>query len=208
MKQNIKRIILCVVITMTMQMVATAANVAADILNKAVSRYQSVPSLTVDFNITTPDAGSVAGTLVTAGDRFRLELPGMQTWYDGRTQWSYLQSVNEVNITEPTVEELAQINPFAIVSAIKGTFTPTLVSSNQKRQVVRFTPTASGASDISSMTVTFDASTSWPQMIELVSSAGKVVITVTGVKTGGKLPASAFVYNKKTHPGAEIVDLR
>lgn len=196
------------VMAMALIMTATAANVAADILNKAISRYQSVPSLNVDFRITTQDAGDVEGTLVTAGDRFRLELPGMQTWYDGRTQWSYLQSVNEVNITEPTVEELAQINPFAIVSAIKGRFAPTLVSSDRKIQVVRFTPTASGASDISSMTVTFDASTSWPKVIEMVSSAGKVVITVTGVKTGGKLPASAFVYNKKTYPGAEMVDLR
>lgn len=193
---------------MTAAISTPAANIAADIVAKAVNRYQSVPSLTVSFKITSPDAESAEGTIVTSGDRFRLDMPGVQTWYDGRTQWTYLQSANEVNITEPTVDELAQINPFAIISAINGSFRPTLVSSSQKIQVVRFTPANAAQSDINFMTVAFDQATSWPRTIEISTSQGHATITVTNIKTGGKLPASAFVYNKKTHPDAETVDLR
>ena len=195
-------------ILLTATLSSSGANVAADIVAKAVNRYQSVPSLTVNFKISSPGTQSSSGTLVTAGDRFHLNMPDMQTWYDGRTQWSYLRAANEVNITEPTVDELAQINPFAMVSAINSMFTPALIKSGQQTQVIRFTPKRANESDIISLTVTFDQSTSWPKTIDILSQQGQVTITVTNIKTGSKLPVSTFVYNKKTHPGAEIVDLR
>ena len=53
------------------------------------------------------------------GDKFLLETEGVTTWFDGRTQWSYLASSDEVNVSEPTLEELQSINPYSWLSLYK-----------------------------------------------------------------------------------------
>lgn len=41
-------------------------------------------------------------------------------WYDGRTQWSYLKSTGEVNISTPTEAQQAQMNPYQFLSVYKS----------------------------------------------------------------------------------------
>ena len=53
------------------------------------------------------------------GEKFLLDADGVKTWFDGRTQWSYLTNSDEVNISEPTPEELQSINPYALLSIYK-----------------------------------------------------------------------------------------
>ena len=54
------------------------------------------------------------------GNRFYLNSGGIQSWFDGTTQWSYLESSEEVNVSNPTPEELQTINPYALLSIYKS----------------------------------------------------------------------------------------
>ncbi len=66
--------------------------------------------------------GNSNGSICLKDDKFLLETEGMTTWFDGRTQWSYLASSDEVNVSEPTPEELQGINPYAWLSLYKKDF--------------------------------------------------------------------------------------
>ena len=48
----------------------------------------------------------ISGTIVLSANRFYLESSELKVWFDGKTQWAYMKENNEVNITEPTTEEL------------------------------------------------------------------------------------------------------
>ena len=60
--------------------------------------------------------GTGNGTLLLKGNQFYLNSGGIQSWFDGKTQWSYLESSEEVNVSNPTPEELQTINPYALLS--------------------------------------------------------------------------------------------
>lgn len=44
------------------------------------------------------------------GNKFKIEIPDAITWFDGTTQWVYIKDTDEVNITNPTGDELQAIS--------------------------------------------------------------------------------------------------
>jgi outer membrane lipoprotein-sorting protein len=184
----------------------TARAVTADAVTaKAVDKFGKSPSITAAFTVTA-QGNTVQGSITVAGDRFFLDMNGMQTWYDGRTQWTYMSSTNEVSITEPSTSELAQINPFVIVSSLRKSFTTRLVKSTTSSNTVAYTP--KGKSDLSRLTVTYSTATSWPTVVVIANANTTVTIKIKAVSVGKTLHPSTFIYNKKLHPKAEIIDLR
>jgi outer membrane lipoprotein-sorting protein len=63
---------------------------------------------------------SVSGTFTLKANKFFLEVDDMKVWFDGKTQWAYVPQSNEVSITEPTENELAETNPLAILQSYKS----------------------------------------------------------------------------------------
>ena len=68
----------------------------------------------------------------------------MKTWFDGHTQWSYVASADEVNVSEPTQEELQTLNPYAWLSLYKQGYRLKLssVGGKQDKSVYYITMTA------------------------------------------------------------------
>ena len=88
--------------------------------------------------------GSYAGVLYLEGEKFVVETEGMKTWFDGHTQWSYVASADEVNVSEPTQEELQTLNPYAWLSLYKQGYRLKLssVGGKQDKSVYYITMTA------------------------------------------------------------------
>ena len=59
--------------------------------------------------------GSESGTIQLKGEKFVLKASEVITWFDGKTQWSYVVRNDEVNVSNPTQEELQQINPYTFL---------------------------------------------------------------------------------------------
>ena len=79
---------------------AQQAEKAKSILDQAAANYKKSQGISIQFEGTQP------GTLLLQGDCFYLNCGGVESWFDGKTQWSYMQQNNEVTISSPTPEEL------------------------------------------------------------------------------------------------------
>lgn len=187
--------------------VSTAAETATTILDKASAKFHEAKSLIASYTITT-DGNRQSGTLVVAGDRFNLSSPQISSWYDGKTQWTYSTHTGEVNITEPTPEELQQVNPFAIINSFRKQYKATLLKSSAADRKIRLTA-LNQKNDIKSVVLTLNATSLYPTRIELILGNRRVVtIDVNTITPGNTLPRSEFQYNPKKYPGIPVVDLR
>ena len=180
---------------------------ANEVLTNASEKYQNDGSISAQFTLSGV-GNSTDGTITISGDKFHLSTPLLSIWYNGRTQWTYSAETNEVNITEPTVEELQQVNPFAIINSFRMQFNATLLKSANSMYRIQLTPLKSVNTSISKAIVTLNASTLYPNEIALTIDNNIITIKTKNIKAIKNVPHKTFVFDEKKYPNAEIVDLR
>lgn len=180
---------------------------ANEVLTNASEKYQKDGSISAQFTLS-GIGNSTDGTITISGDKFHLSTPLLSIWYNGRTQWTYSAETNEVNITEPTVEELQQVNPFAIINSFRMQFNATLLKSANSMYRIQLTPLKSVNTSISKAIVTLNASTLYPNEIALTIDNNIITIKTKNIKAIKNVPHKTFVFDEKKYPNAEIVDLR
>ncbi|WP_286527710.1 outer membrane lipoprotein carrier protein LolA [Duncaniella freteri] len=185
-----------------------AASSGGALLQRCAAKIKSAPSLSVTYTVSA-DGNTAEGLLVLQGEMFTISTPGMVSWYDGKSQWTYSDQIGEVNVISPTAEEVQQINPFAIVKSFSSSYSSEQVKSSSAGMTTLRLTANNRKSDISSADVTINDKTLYPTRIVLtMSNRQKVTINIKNVKAGGKLPVSNFRFDAKRYPNVQVIDLR
>lgn len=181
---------------------------ARDVLHRSAEAFRQAGGVEVRFSVRSSE-GYSTGTIRLKGEKFVLDAGGMTTWFDGHTQWTYLASADEVNITEPTAEELQGINPYAWLSLYDRGYALRLLQGDGKNYEVEMKATAADA-QIVRLVARIDKTTWLPVGVSLTlaGSTEPVVITVRDCRTGLTWPERFFVFDSQAHPTADVIDLR
>lgn len=187
--------------------VSAARQSAAAVMDAMRADIIKMPAAQAVFTIDGSEA-KVQGSAVISGARFTFRTPDVEVWYDGRTQWTYLASTGEVSITEPSAEELAMANPFAILTDYTRYYTIRRLTDSNGRARVELTPKAKGTG-IEAVVVIADNNGKRPQAISIRLADGKRIDLVIDSISTLKKPTDAFFrYDAKKRPASEIIDLR
>lgn len=177
---------------------------AESILNKMADTYRKAGGVSLSFG------GTQRGKLLLKGDKFYLESGGIRTWFDGKTQWSYVAQNEEVNVSTPTPEELQNINPYALLTSYKKSFNYRYVGEKTRQgkrgQEILLTPKAS--QDVKSITLNVKENGSPVYIAIQLHNGEKQEFQISSYQTGVNLPDATFRFNKQKYPEAEIIDLR
>lgn len=185
-------------------LVARAAS-PSQVLDRCASTIESSPSVTIDFTLVGEEGAEMPSTLIVSGEKFRLSTAGMETWFDGTTQWTYATADRSVSITEPTAAELLEVNPLAIVSNWKTLYN---AAPTQRANEAKLTAKTKGAT-VKEVLVTVNPATGLPtKMLIQLGNGHKATVLVKDIKRGKTVPASTFKYDKNRFPSKEIIDLR
>ncbi len=187
-----------------------AAGNADAIINQVVKTYRAANGISVNYIITT-DQGQTSGNIAMRGEKFRMLSADLKCWYNGTLQWSYTPVTEEVNITQPTAEELQMVNPYSIISSFRQTFsTQLLKSATASNHEVQMLPKNGKSTDIKSVRLTINRTTSLPvKIIFELKDRSSVIVTLSNYKTQQNFPDNTFVFNKAMVPaGTPVVDLR
>lgn len=208
------KVLLLLLICSTMQINAQNAR---DILDKASAAYNAAGGIEAVFSIDTEEVKnkttySQDGKAHLKGNKFKIEVPDGITWFDGKTQWVFGKGSDEVNISNPTGEELAGVSPAVLLNIYKSGFK--LVYKGEKQEkgktllVVDLIPVSS-KSEYKKMTISIDKAT---QIFTTISLYGRNGVNnhlrIRKLQTRVNLPESTFVFDKKNYPGVELIDLR
>lgn len=186
---------------------AMASVSASSILDAMRKQLLSKPAVETFFTIN-GGQGGVQGSIIMSGSSFTMSTPQLKVWYDGKTQWTYLDSSGEVSITEPTAEELMASNPFAILSSYSSHYKSRRLEDNNGRKCVGLTPVDKNAG-IEQITVIADKSGTWPEAINIKFDDNRQIDLVINKIAGIAKPSEKiFRYDPKLQPANEIIDLR
>lgn len=175
-------------------------------VEKAGKILREAESVTASFSFSGSDiAGN--GSITIAGNKFKMSVGDVAYWYNGKTLWSYFKANSEVYVSEPTAEELAEINPVSLLNSITGQCTYTSIKARTGKTAVKCTA-KSTTLPFSSMTVTLDAA-NHPTAIKVVPRQGDTVtLSISNLTIGKAIKASTFTFNPKDAPGADVIDMR
>ncbi len=112
MKQ-IKYLLLLVAILMANSTFAQSAAKAKECLDKATAIVSNQSGITARFTISSPSMGHTSGSISVKGTKFVATTPQATIWFNGKTQWTYMKSTNEVNVSNPTEAQRVAMNPYA-----------------------------------------------------------------------------------------------
>lgn len=187
------------------------------ILDKMAEAFRKAGGVKVDFTVkvvTNGLAESVEnGTIQLKGEKFVLKTSDIITWFDGKTQWSYVAKNDEVNVSDPTWEELQQINPYAFLYRYQKGYSYTLGMTKTfcGKAVWEVILTAKDRKqELENMTIYVTKDAYEPLYILLQQSGQQVhtEITITAYQTKQNYVDHVFTFDKKQYPGVEVIDLR
>ena len=196
--------LLVLILFLSVSLSAQKDKQAREILDKTTNALQQAGGIRATFG------GTGNGTLLLKGNRFYLNSGGIQSWFDGTTQWSYLESSEEVNVSNPTPEELQTINPYALLSIYKNGYNYKYAGTKSRngKQGFEVILTPENKQDITSITL-FVSQTYQPLYIKVEQSNKSAnEIIVTSYQTNQPLDNATFKFDKKKFPNAEVIDLR
>ena len=88
--------ITCLLLLSTFALANTSQdNRAKTILDHTADAYRKAGGIHILFG------GTQQGILLLKGECFYLECGGVKSWFDGKTQWSYVEQNEEVTVSHP-----------------------------------------------------------------------------------------------------------
>lgn len=144
-----------------------------------------------------------AGILQLKGNKFYASGSQAIMWFDGKTQWTYMKSTEEVNITTPNSKKVSAVNPYGILNLYKSGYNLTEKNVAGGKEIYM---KATGSQGYKEIYVTLNAKLQ-PTQIRFMTSKGWTTVTLSNYQTK-KLADSTFKFDKKKYPNAEINDLR
>ena len=153
---------------------------------------------------------SFEGTIRMKNNKFVLTTPDMTIWFDGTTQWTYMQRIEEVNIMTPSEVDLRLLNPIVLLKDYKKDFNVTCIGESTTVHAkiaydLVFTPKKKN--DIEKIEIQIEKNASLPAKL-VVTMRNQLLITVINEMNAENLSDEIFTFPAATFPNAEIIDLR
>jgi len=190
---------------------------AIEILDKVSAHMKTFKTMYAEFqfilennqeNITDKRYGKIW----IKGNKYKIDMMGTVTYFDGKTQWTYLKESNEVNITNPDEEDDETINPAKIFDIYQKGFKVKFVAQRfegtRALYIINLFPT-DRSKPFSRITLKIDKDKNELYVFKRFDKDGNYYTIKIGKITQGKqVTDSVFVFNKTKYPGVEIIDLR
>lgn len=181
-------------------LMAQAQN-ARQILDKTAALISNKGGATANFSMS-GKYGSASGTLSIKGKKFCAHTAQTTTWYDGKTQWTYVKRNDEVNISNPSASQQQSLNPYNFIYLYKSGYDMTAKKNATGYEV----HLKAQKKNIREVYITVNKKYQ-PTQIKVLNDKGWSTITITNFKTA-KLSDNIFRFNDKDYPQAEVIDLR
>lgn len=178
---------------------------ARQILDKTAAVLSNNGGVSAHFSVASDKYGSTSGTIAVKGRKFHATTSAATVWFDGKTQWTYVKSSNEVNVNTPSEAELQAINPYNFINVYRSGYSISAKSVGSSYQV--HLTAVNKKRQLQEMYITVGKSDYVPTQIRMKQGSKWTTIKVSNFKRT-TISDATFRFNAKDFPSAEVIDLR
>lgn len=176
---------------------------AKEVLEAVAASYEKSAGTEIIFG------GTMDGNIKLKGEKFVLDCGGIKSWFDGKTLWSYVEDNAEVNVSNPTNEELQAINPYTMLGMYKSGFNYVFAGSKNRNGIackeVVMTPESNH--EVKKIVIDVNAKME-PVYISIENRNGEIQEIIVKKYVTKQLDDSLFKFEKAKYPDVEVIDLR
>ena len=200
-----KIVLICFMSLFAMFTWAQTANEAKKVLDKTASVVGRKSGASASFKVSSTKYGNTSGTISIKGNKFHAKTPQAIVWFDGKTQWTYMNSTEEVNIISPNEAQQAAMNPYQFINLYKSGFDMSMKTVSGYYQV--HLTAQNKKRSVQEMYININKKTYIPSQVKMRQGSSWTTIDISNFKASNQ-PNSLFTFNAKDFPKAEVIDLR
>ncbi|MBP6526691.1 MAG: outer-membrane lipoprotein carrier protein LolA [Prevotella sp.] len=190
---------------LTLCVSAQGAAQAARILDKTAGVIGRKGGASANFSVSGKSLGATSGTIAIKGNKFYANTPKTTVWFNGKTQWTYMNTTNEVNVTNPNEAKQAQMNPYKFITIYKTGYNLSMKSVGNSYQI--HMTAQNKQRSLQELYITINKRTYNPSNVRMLQGKNWTIINISNFKANN-LSNDIFSFNSKDYPKAEIIDLR
>jgi outer membrane lipoprotein-sorting protein len=189
---------------------------AKELLDQSSAAFSSAGDVYAYFTMNIKDeinkiSQSFDGTIQMKGNKFKIDTPDQDIYFDGKNQWVYQKSYEEATVSEPTDEEIQALNPKSIFSIYKKNCRYQYAGgkTDNKMRKVQEANVFPQKGEITQITVQINEADHLPVLFHIFyKNKIENIIYINKYQTKQNFTDNQFVFDKKQYPHAEIIDLR
>ena len=191
---------------------------AVDILKKVANKYKSYKGAAIQFSLKMDNAQediheTSKGQAWVKGNKYKVDLMGVETYFDGTTKWSYMKDADEVNITTPDPKDKNTFDPSKLFTeyeeGYKVRYIREVFQHNRALHQIDLFPLDIKGSEFNRIRIFVDKDKNQIyQIIRFGKDGNDYTITLSSIKKDATLTDAVFKYDASKHPDVELIDLR
>jgi outer membrane lipoprotein carrier protein len=149
------------------------------------------------------------GSLQLKGDKYKLDIKGQEIISDGKNTWTYLKDANEVQINKVDASNTEGVSPTTIFTIYEKGFKYKFESEKNGIQTISLFPNNPDKKKFHTIKLMVNKAKKEITAFTVLMKDGTTFnYTIKKFTPNTAITDAAFVFDAKTHPGVEVVDLR
>lgn len=190
---------------------------AKEILDQLSAKTKTYTTIEADFSFAMENQQEdiqeqYDGDISIKGDKYKVNLMDVDTYFDGKTMWTHMIDAEEVNVDEPDPEDEETLNPAKIFTIYETGFKYTFVGEKTKDGVVMYhidLYPINRDKPYSRIKLEIKKNDMQLNGIKQIGKDGNnYTILIKNMKTNTPMADNMFVFDEAANPDVDIIDMR
>ena len=190
---------------------------AKEILDKVSAKTKSYKTISADFtfsmeNLQEDISETNEGTILIKGDKYKVSLMEVDTYYDGKAIYTYMKEAEEVNVTEPDPDDEETLNPATIFTIYETGFKYRYIGEKTENgktfyEIDLYPENRDKPYSRIKLRILKDDLQLY-SLRQVGKDGNNYTVVVKSMKTNIPLDDSMFVFDPAKHPDVDVIDMR
>ena len=190
---------------------------AKQILDKVAAKTKSYQTIRADFSFTLENLQAKMkdthnGKIIIKGDKYKIDLMGVDTYYNGKTIWMHIKDAGEVNITEPDMMDDQSLNPATIFTIYEDGFKYLHVGettlNGKKADIIDLFPDKRDKPYSRIKLYIYQDNLQIGKISQIGKDGNNYIIDIKKMDVNAAIDDTQFTFDAIRNPNVDIIDMR